>query len=116
MLNLSLGKKGKIPDYFKESQMIYGVVAFDPKLCNGCGICVSICPARGLMLAKRTDDSKKKLPMLIETAPGISLCMACGDCSAACPEAAIRIKRGFNAGFFFHKISQQTELTLPKKY
>ncbi len=116
MLNLSLGKKGKIPDYFKESQMIYGVVAFDPKLCNGCGICVSICPARGLMLAKRTDDSKKKLPMLIETAPGISLCMACGDCSAACPEAAIRIKRGFNAGLFFRKLSQKPDLTGPKKY
>lgn len=36
-------------------------------------------------------------------APGISLCMACGDCTAACSEGAIRIKRGFNAGFFFCK-------------
>ncbi len=116
MLDLSLGKKGKIPNYFKEAQMTYGVVVFDPKLCTGCGICVSICPARGLMLTKRQDSAKKKIPLVIETAPGISLCMACGDCTAACPEAAIRIKRGFNAGFFFRKLSQQPELTLPKKY
>jgi len=116
MLDLSLGKKGKIPDYFKESQMTYGVVVFDPKLCNGCGICVSICPARGLTLTKRPDGTKKKIPLVIETAPGISLCMACGDCTAACPEEAISIKRGFNAGFFFQKLSQRPELTLPKKY
>ena len=116
MLNFSLGKKGKIPDYFKESQMTYGVVTFDPKLCNGCGICVSICPARGLTLTKRQDDTKKKIPLVIETAPGISLCMAFGDCAAACPEAAISIKRGFNAGFFFRKLSQKPDLTKPKKY
>ena len=116
MVNLSLGKKGKIPDYFKSSQMNYGIVAFDSKLCTGCGICVSICPARGLTLTKRTDEPQKKIPALIETAPGISLCMACGDCSAACPEAAISIKRGFNAGFFFRKLSQQPDLTPPKKY
>lgn len=116
MLNLSLGKRGRIPNYFKESQMTYGVVTFDHKLCNGCGICVFICPARGLTLTKRPDDTKKKIPLLIETAPGISLCMACGDCTAACPEAAISIKRGFNAGFFFQKLSQKPELTLPKKY
>ncbi|PKN50916.1 MAG: hypothetical protein CVU55_14740 [Deltaproteobacteria bacterium HGW-Deltaproteobacteria-13] len=116
MLNLSLGKKGKIPDYFKESQMTYGIVTFDSKVCTGCGICVSICPARGLRLTDRKDDSGKKIPLLIETAPGISLCMACGDCSAACQEGAIRIKRGFNAGFFFRKLSQKSDLTLPKKY
>jgi len=116
MLNLSWSREEKIPDYFKERQMTYGIVGFNSQVCTGCGICVSICPARGLMLAKRTDDSKKKLPVLIETAPGISLCMACGDCAAACPEEAIRIKRGFNAGFFFRKLSQQPKLTLPKKY
>ncbi len=116
MLDLSLGKKGKIPNYFKAAQMTYGVVVFDPKLCTGCGICVSICPARGLMLTKRQDSAKKKIPLVIETAPGISLCMACGDCTAACPEAAIRIKRGFNAGFFFRKLSQKPDLTPPKKY
>jgi len=96
--------------------MTYGVVVFDPTLCNGCGICVSICPARGLTMTKRDDDAKKKIPRLIETAPGISLCMACGDCSAACPEHAIHIKRGFDAGFFFRKLSQAPELTPPKKY
>jgi Indolepyruvate ferredoxin oxidoreductase, alpha and beta subunits len=116
MLDLSWGKKGKIPNYFKESQMTYGAVAFDPDVCTGCGICVSICPARGLTLTTRADNPKKKIPQIIETAPGISLCMACGDCTAACPASAISIKRGFNAGFFFRKISQQTELTLPKKY
>jgi ferredoxin len=116
MLNLSLGKKGKIPDYFKESQMTYGIVTFDSKVCAGCGICVSICPARGLTLTKREDDPKKKLPLLIETAPGISLCMACGDCRAACPENAISIKQGFNTQFFYRKLSQKPDLTGPKKY
>ncbi len=113
MLNFSLGK---IPNYFKKSQMTYGVVVFDKKLCNGCGICVSICPGRGLSLTERNDGSRKKIPQLIETAPGISLCMACGDCAAACSERAIRIERGFDAGFFFRKLTQRPELTPPKKY
>ena len=116
MLDLSLGKNGKIPHYFKHNQMSYGIVAFDPKLCNGCGICVSICPSRGLMLAQRSDDQKKKIPRMIEAAPGITLCMACGDCRAACPEEAISIKQGFNTRFFFRKLSQKSDLSLPKKY
>ena len=81
MLNLSWGKKGKIPNYFKESQMTYGIVAFNRALCNGCGICVSICPARGLTLIKREDDSQKKIPQLIETAPHIPLHGLETDCS-----------------------------------
>ncbi len=113
MLNFSLGK---IPNYFKKNQMTYGIVVFDSTRCNGCGLCASICPGRGLTMSPRGDESKKKIPRLIETAPGISLCMACGDCVAACPEGAIRIQRGFNAGFFFRKLSQQAELALPKKY
>lgn len=116
MLNLSPGRKNKIPNYFKENQMTYGIVAFDPQLCTGCGICVSLCPARGLTLAKSSKDSKKKIPLMIQTAPGISLCMACGDCRAACPESAISIKQGFNTKFFFRKLSQKPDLSGPKKY
>jgi 2-oxoglutarate ferredoxin oxidoreductase subunit delta len=116
MFNLSLGKKSKIPDYFKESQMTYGIVAFDQNLCDGCGICVSICPSKGLMLAQRSGDAKKKIPLMIESAPGISLCMACGDCTTACPKEAVSIKQGFNTRFFFRKLSQKPDLTKPKKY
>ncbi len=116
MLNLALGKKNKIPNYFKENQMTYGIVMFDPKACTGCGICVSLCPARGLILARRSEDSKKKIPLMIQPALGISLCMACGDCRAACPENAISIKQGFNTRFFYRKLSQKPDMTGPKKY
>lgn len=116
MINLSFGKNGKIPNYFKSNQMAMGIVAFDPARCSACGICVAICPAQGLKFVKRDDGSKKKIPMLMESAPGVSLCMGCGDCSAACPEAAIEVKRGFNAGYFFRRLSQESTLSLPKKY
>ncbi|MDD5711425.1 MAG: 4Fe-4S binding protein [Smithellaceae bacterium] len=116
MIDLSFGKNGKIPNYFKSSDMAMGIVVFDPGKCSACGVCVAICPAQGLKFTKREDALKKRLPALMESAPGVTLCMGCGDCAAACPGQAISVKRGFNAGLFFRRLAQEPTVSLPKKY
>jgi ferredoxin len=39
----------------------------------------------------------------------------CGDCTAACPEAAIRIKRGFNAGFLLPQVISAAGVNFAEK-
>ena len=113
--NLKFGERMRIPDYFSESQVGSGQLEFDPDLCTGCGVCADICPARGLIMENRA-GGKKKLPRLLNAAPGVSLCMTCGDCRAACPEGAIRLLRGYNTKYFYKKLSQTPELKPPQKY
>ena len=54
------------------------IIKIDPELCNGCKICVKICPARAFTLIDQT---------AVLTG---SCTFACDHCVAACPQAAIK--------------------------
>jgi len=54
----------------------------DPELCNGCGICVNICP----MDVLRMDNKSKKAVIQYPED-----CMLCEFCVLDCPENAISI-------------------------
>lgn len=112
--------KIKVPNYFISRHTRTGCVEFDPEKCTGCGICTRICPARALELIPRKgqEESKKKLPHLIELTRDTEIkgCMACGDCMAACPEGAISIARGYEAGYYYKKLSQSERFAWPKNY
>ena len=54
----------------------------DPELCNGCGICVNICPTDVFRMDK---ESKKA----VITYPDD--CMLCEFCAADCPTNAITL-------------------------
>ena len=49
------------------------------ELCNGCGLCVSVCHCKGLVLV---DD----IITIVETVK----CTYCTECEAVCPTGAIR--------------------------
>ena len=51
----------------------------DRDLCNGCGLCVRVCPAKTLSM----EDGKAVVSG--------SYSMACGHCEAVCPQGAIRV-------------------------
>ena len=54
----------------------------DPELCNGCGICVNICP----MDVLRMDNKSKKAVIQYPED-----CMLCEFCVLDCPENAISV-------------------------
>ncbi|MGQ9582167.1 MAG: FAD-dependent oxidoreductase [Thermoplasmatota archaeon] len=62
------------------------VAVVNEELCEGCGLCVSLCPYG----APKLQDTKLGKRARIEEA----LCHGCGTCAAACPRGAITV-RGF---------------------
>ena len=53
--------------------------AVDPGLCNGCGLCVAVCPNHAWVIVNN-------VALVIET----EVCRFCTDCEAVCPTGAIR--------------------------
>ena len=60
-----------------------GQIKIDDDLCNGCGLCVSVCKDFSLII----ENKKAKL----STNPLFG-CLACGHCVMICPEGAITIE------------------------
>lgn len=55
---------------------------FDKDLCNGCSICVEVCPARLI----RVEGELAELPADKE-----AMCLQCGHCAAYCPQLAVTV-------------------------
>jgi len=56
---------------------------FDERLCNGCGMCVTVCPHAVFEL-------KDKRAFLADR----GACMECGACAQNCEPGAIRVRAG----------------------
>lgn len=57
----------------------------DPTLCNGCGVCIDICP----MDVIRTDENENKAIIVYSED-----CSSCGFCESNCSQDAIYISPG----------------------
>jgi ferredoxin len=69
--------------------------ADDAHRCNGCGLCVSVCPSRCLRLA--TDGQGASLRVMAFELARAS-CIGCGVCRDVCPETAIEMSSGLEIG------------------
>jgi nitroreductase/NAD-dependent dihydropyrimidine dehydrogenase PreA subunit len=67
-----------------------------PERCNGCGLCIRVCPADVLSLA----DGRA-----IVSGTG---CIQCGHCIGACPEQAVRVQ-GVGTAFDFSSFDENEE-------
>ena len=125
MKKLSLIDRFRIPTYDNINHMQAGDLIFDEMKCRQCGICVKICPGGCLVtnlvtkmeiLSGRKKGGKSGIPHVETLKSGITLCIACYDCGAACPHNAISIKKNFNPGYFFKRLTQVSEMRYPKSY
>ncbi len=58
-------------------------LSLDPALCNGCGLCVAVCPHAVFRL-------EQKRALLADR----GACMECGACARNCEPGAIRVRAG----------------------
>jgi NAD-dependent dihydropyrimidine dehydrogenase PreA subunit len=75
---------------------------FDTELCNGCGMCINVCPHVVFTL-----NSHKVIPV------GADDCMECGACQVNCPTGAIIVDSGVGcaAAMFWAAITGKKEVS-----
>lgn len=56
--------------------------------CQGCGLCVEICPKKLLVLDKEQINSRGHTPVIITDE---KMCTGCTLCAIMCPDCVIRI-------------------------
>jgi heterodisulfide reductase subunit A len=71
--------------------------------CDGCALCVDVCPYRAIALVGREADGTPQLR--VQTDP--ALCKGCGLCSATCPKGGIEV-----LGFMRAQLKSQIEAAL----
>ncbi|MCX9081974.1 MAG: 4Fe-4S binding protein [Candidatus Methanoperedens sp.] len=64
-------------------------------ICNGCGICVSVCPTN-IKLGKADDFNMNTAKLAISVTNGAAVidpdaCIACGICTRNCPVTSLSI-------------------------
>jgi heterodisulfide reductase subunit A len=76
----------------------------DPVHCDGCGLCVDVCPYQAIRLVEyQGEDGQSLKTVTIDQV----LCKGCGICQGACPKRGVII-----AGFTYDQIEAQVDAAL----
>ena len=65
-------------------------VTFDENLCKGCGLCVSVCPKKVLVLNKEKLNRKGYNPA---EPVNMADCIGCAMCATMCPDCVITVEK-----------------------
>lgn len=76
-----------------------GEIKIDLEKCQGCGVCVEICPAKALSMPR------PKFGERAEKLAASDACIYCGACVNACPTGALEVKRN---GIKYNKDMQKS--------
>jgi 2-oxoglutarate ferredoxin oxidoreductase subunit delta len=68
-----------------------GEIRINTERCKGCGLCVAVCPKKGIVISKKLNkigyfSAETKKPPAAE-------CTGCCFCALICPEAVIEVFR-----------------------
>jgi 4Fe-4S ferredoxin len=66
-----------------------GKVEVDLDICQGCGVCVEICPSRAISMPRTEKPWSRPEKIVIDN----DICVFCGACEKACPVDAIKVGR-----------------------
>ena len=78
-------------------------VFIDSELCNGCGLCVPVCPDRTI----RLEDAQAKVSG--------EKCMECGHCQAVCSQGAIKVP-AITTELGLHHVREKQGVVQPGSY
>ena len=65
-------------------------VTFDIDRCKGCGLCVTVCPKKIIVLSKEKINRKGHSPAEITDQ---EKCIACAFCATRCPDCVITVEK-----------------------
>lgn len=65
-------------------------VEFREDLCKGCGLCVSVCPRKIVLLRQEKLNSKGYHPAGVDQ---MDQCTGCTMCATMCPDSVIEVWR-----------------------
>ncbi len=63
-----------------------GRIIIDIERCKGCGLCVAVCPKKGIAISKKSNKSG-----YFPAQPSNADCTGCAVCAIICPDAAIEV-------------------------
>jgi len=66
-----------------------GKIKIDIERCKGCGLCISVCPQKGIIISK----SSNKAGYFPAQPVNKSDCTGCAMCAIICPDAVIEVYR-----------------------
>ena len=65
-------------------------VTINKNNCKGCGLCVSVCPKKILILDEKQLNAKGYSPA---TVTNQEICIACAFCAKMCPDCVITVEK-----------------------
>jgi heterodisulfide reductase subunit A len=88
----------------KEIALEPNVALVDPVHCDGCGLCIDVCPYRAITLVEYQDGEGHPLKTVhIDQVQ----CKGCGICQGTCPKRGVDV-----AGFTYAQIEAQIDAAL----
>jgi formate hydrogenlyase subunit 6/NADH:ubiquinone oxidoreductase subunit I len=109
MSRMTLIDRIVIPTYDNEACAHTGRVTIDAAKCNGCGMCVAICPGRAIRIEGHGREKKARME------PDFPQCMSCNDCAAMCDNGAITVSQTYDFGYRF-KILHRRGMKPPRRF
>ena len=86
-----------------------GKIIIDTERCKGCGLCVIVCPNKGIVVSKQSNKNgyfpAQPVPNGAEGAKNAD-CTGCAACAIICPDAVIEVYRDSNDGIVTIKSSK----------
>lgn len=65
-------------------------VTISNDVCKGCGLCVSVCPKKIVVIDRGRLNAKGYNPAMVED---MEKCIACAMCAMMCPDSAIKVEK-----------------------
>ena len=65
-------------------------VTFNTQACKGCGLCVSACPKKLLVIAEDQINNKGYSPAVMTD---MEKCIGCAFCATMCPDCIITVEK-----------------------